>query len=387
MVAIEPAGTREEQHAEWSDYALTGPGTLAGRYLRRFWQPVQKAADLPAGQARPIRIMSEDFTLYRGEGGAAQVVAFRCAHRGTQLSTGWVEGDQLRCFYHGWKYDGSGQCVEMPAEDASFPPKVRIASYPTEEYLGLIWAYLGEGEPPPLRRFPQLEQETDDIIRTTIGGNLMPFNFVNNLENDPAHVPFVHRSTGFFQDVPQVESEETEYGSREHVSTASRGFIGFVHRVMPNTRLFTIPIPDGGWSEFMLWLVPEDDTHHRGYGVLMNHVTPESAPRFRERGAGKRWLPPNAAAINSTAAAILRGELRVDDVEDRAAIEMIQDVVSQWGQGAIRDRASERLGRSDKGVILLRKLWERELRALAQGRPLKDWTIPERMELSPTYHG
>jgi 5,5'-dehydrodivanillate O-demethylase len=88
---------------DYTDFAHVGPGTLAGRYLRRFWQPVYVAADLPPGWAKPLRILGEDFTLYRGEGGTAHVVAFRCAHRGTQLSTGWVEGDCLRCFYHGWK--------------------------------------------------------------------------------------------------------------------------------------------------------------------------------------------------------------------------------------------------------------------------------------------
>ncbi|MBM2812335.1 MAG: hypothetical protein HW416_3094 [Chloroflexi bacterium] len=78
---------------EWADFVHTGPGTLAGRYLRMFWQPVALSADLPAGRTIPIRIMSEDLTLYRGEGGGAHLLAFRCAHRGTQLSTGWVEGD------------------------------------------------------------------------------------------------------------------------------------------------------------------------------------------------------------------------------------------------------------------------------------------------------
>jgi len=84
--------------------------------MRSFWQPVYRAQDLAAGRALPLRIMSEDFTLYRGESGDPHLVAFRCAHRGTQLSTGWVEGDELRCFYHGWKYDGAGQCTEQPAE-------------------------------------------------------------------------------------------------------------------------------------------------------------------------------------------------------------------------------------------------------------------------------
>src|SRR5262247_1921665 len=124
MVAIEEKRPRQKKTAQPLDFARTGPATLAGRYMRLFWQPVCKSEDLQAGHAKPLRIMSEDFTLYRGETGVAHVVDFRCAHRGTQLSTGWVEGDNLRCFYHGWMYDGSGQCVEQPAEDASFRQKV-----------------------------------------------------------------------------------------------------------------------------------------------------------------------------------------------------------------------------------------------------------------------
>src|SRR5438552_4241412 len=91
------------------DFASSGPESLAGRYLRRYWQPVYAAGELPTGSARPLQVMNERFTLYRGESGLPQLVAFRCAHRGTQLSTGWVEGDDLRCLYHGWKYDSSGQ--------------------------------------------------------------------------------------------------------------------------------------------------------------------------------------------------------------------------------------------------------------------------------------
>src|SRR5436309_2897761 len=142
-----------------TDFARTGPGTLAGRFLRQTWQPVYRSEDLAPGVAKPIRIMSQDYTLYRGQSGAPYLLDARCAHRGTLLSTGWVEDDCIRCFYHGWRYDGAGQCVEQPAENESFASKVKIQSYPTQEYLGLVFAYLSDGEAPPFQRYPKLETE------------------------------------------------------------------------------------------------------------------------------------------------------------------------------------------------------------------------------------
>src|SRR5437870_956688 len=176
------------------DLYRTEPGSLAGRYLRSFWQPVYRAKDLPAGEAVPLRIMSEDFTLYRSQTGIPHVVAFRCAHRGTQLSAGWVENDCIRCFYHGWKYDASGQCVEQPGEDASFAAKIKIRSYPTEEYMGLIFAFLGDGAAPPFRRYADLDE--GGIIDVLLSED-WPCNYFNRLDNlgDPVHVPFTHRES------------------------------------------------------------------------------------------------------------------------------------------------------------------------------------------------
>ncbi|MDX1486015.1 MAG: Rieske 2Fe-2S domain-containing protein, partial [Alphaproteobacteria bacterium] len=134
------------------DLEPVGPGTPAGRYLRLFWQPVMRAKDLAPGRAKPLEILGEKFTIYRGADGAAHVVGYRCPHRGTPLSLGWVEGDGLRCRYHGWKFDCRGQCLEQPNEDRPFAEKVAMPSYPTEEYVGLIFAYLGEGAAPPFPR-------------------------------------------------------------------------------------------------------------------------------------------------------------------------------------------------------------------------------------------
>src|SRR5918995_1602966 len=102
----------------YADFVRTNADTLAGRFMRSFWHPIYRSKDLPAGRRVPVKIMGEEFTLYRGESGVAHLLAHRCAHRGTQLSVGRVEGDCIRCFYHGWKYESSGQCVEQPAEEA-----------------------------------------------------------------------------------------------------------------------------------------------------------------------------------------------------------------------------------------------------------------------------
>jgi len=93
-------------------------GTPGGRFMRRFWMAVCRSQDLTKRATKPIRIMSVDYALYRGESGRAHVIDYRCPHRGAQMHLGWVEGDDIRCIYHGWKYDCTGQCVEQPAEDS-----------------------------------------------------------------------------------------------------------------------------------------------------------------------------------------------------------------------------------------------------------------------------
>ena len=211
------------------NFVHTGPGTLAGRYLRRFWQPVYVSEQLRTGQAAPIRIMSEDFTLYRGASGVPYGVDFRCAHRGTQLSIGWVEGDCIRCFYHGWKYDGTGQCVEHPAENESFASKVKIRNYPTQDYLG-------KGAPPPLPRYPQLEAEGT----LEVGSYVRQCNYFSTLENgvDQVHVPFTHAKSNFTKfglnwDIPKITAEETEYGVAMY-GTRANGVSRVNHYLMPN---------------------------------------------------------------------------------------------------------------------------------------------------------
>jgi 5,5'-dehydrodivanillate O-demethylase len=372
---------------ELFDSQRTGPGTLGGRYLRMFWHPIARIQDLTLGRAVPIRIMSEDYTLYRGEGGAAHVVAFRCAHRGTQLSTGWVEGDEIRCFYHGWKYGPDGQCTEQPAEPEPFCQRIKIRSCPVQEYLGLFFAYFGEGEPPPLPRYPDFE--LDDAREVNI--YVRRCNFFNHLDNDTVHTWFVHRRPGhdyleWSGKVPLSAAEEDEFGIIERTVHPS-GRVGIGHRGMPNIQLRK-QAPDDKASprdeNTVAWNVPIDDESH-----LMIQVDITLNPNQAARPTGAEgWVDPDELSKS-----VLAGDFQIHDLApSRAIVDLgggrvtdlvkLQDSVTQIGQGRIAERAAEHLGRTDGRVILLRKLWERELQALAEGRPLKQWQYTERLMAS-----
>ena len=371
-----------ESHGEM-DFVRTGPGTVAGRYLRRFWQPVYVSENLKAGQAVPIQIMSEKFTLYRGAGGIAHVVDFRCAHRGTQLSVGWVEQDCIRCFYHGWKYDGTGQCVEQPAEDAAFAQKVKIRSWPVHEYLGLIFAFLGDGAAPQFPAYPELEEE-GVLDVSTYSRNC---NYFSTLENgvDQVHVPFTHAKSAFTTfglnwDIPKITAEETDYGVAMY-GTRKNGVARINHYIMPNI-LYIKGSPDdakSGWREAFAWRVPIDDVSHHSFNIGLVHVTGAAAEKFRERQRQQQAAIAKLTSTRAMADAVLAGKISVHDIEERPDIVNIQDNVAQEGQGAIADREHEQLGRSDAAVILVRKIWQRELSALKEGKSLKQWRRTARL--------
>lgn len=362
--------------ADHLDFAHIGPGTLAGRFMRRFWQPIFRAADLDAGKPVRVQVLNEFFTLYRGAGGAPHLLVDRCPHRQTALSLGWVEGDALRCFYHGWLFDGAGQCVQQPAERASFAAKVCVPSYPVEEYLGLIFAYLGEGAAPEFPRFPELE-EADGVRIVNL--HPVPCNYFQRIENDldEVHVHFVHRvstSSYGFDELPDIIVDETDYGILRTgvrrgggANVASRS----AHWMMPNVHFVDLPpTPDNpDWTVHLAWRVPVTDESMTTYTVSLRRA---AAGDGREQA--RKPIDPDPLTLSEE---ILAGRMRVQDIDPAyRGLFIVQDNVALAGQGRITDRSKDWLGQSDKGVILLRKLWARELKALADGKPLKQWRRP-----------
>ncbi|HTI88726.1 MAG TPA: Rieske 2Fe-2S domain-containing protein [Alphaproteobacteria bacterium] len=372
------------------DFAHIGPGTLAGRYMRRFWHPILRSSGLVVGRPVRVHVLGEYFTAYRGENGVARLLEDRCPHRQTSLFLGWVAGDNIRCFYHGWEFDGSGQCVRQPAEKDNFAAKVCIRSYPVREYLGLIFAYLGEGEPPEFRRFPELEDTDCD---TAVHSHPVPCNFFQRVENDldELHVHFVHSvtaSTIGLDEMPEVKVSETDYGIRREGHRTGKGtnLTRIGHFMMPNISMVDLPPSPSHpfWTVTVSWRVPNDDENMTTFAIRLQHR--ETGKAGGERPRHERKLDPDPIKLTED---ILAGKLRVQDLDPAyPGLFMVQDNLALAGQGRIVDRSRDRLGQSDRGVILLRKLWARELRALENGEPLKEWRRPAtRLDLAVTTVG
>jgi 5,5'-dehydrodivanillate O-demethylase oxygenase subunit len=359
---------------EQLDFVHTGPGTLAGRYLRRYWQPIYLSDKLAKATIVPIRILGEDLALYRGESGKAHVVANECRHRLTRLSTGWVEGDTIRCRYHGWRYDESGQCVEQPAEPKPFCASVqKLASYPTHEAHGFIFAYLGEGEAPAFRPLPGLEDGAREDWTVCPSVEMIPCNYFQSAENimDDVHVNFSHRghlvNTTSRPYVPtKVTARETPFGLTHFLDRGER--TDRLHFIMPNRCFLAHPLRSARdnkpfWFKALFWYVPIDDESHLHFLIMVYHT------KRRER--------PEGTPVHEEIQAILAGRKSWEAVANHPNIIRIQDGVAICGQGKIEDRTRERLGTSDAAVILLRRLWKRELGLLAAGRPVTQFGAPD----------
>jgi 5,5'-dehydrodivanillate O-demethylase len=356
------------------DFVHTGPGTLAGRYLRRYWQPVFVADKLPKGRIVPLKILGEELALYRGDSGQARLISNECPHRLTRLHIGWIEGETLRCRYHGWRFDESGQCVEQPAEPSPFCDRVKkLASYPTHEACGLIFAYMGEGAPPAFRPLPGLEEGVKEGWTISPSAEMIPCNYFQSAENimDDVHVNFAHRdhlvNTAARPFIPtKTWGEETSFGLTQFQQRGEH--TDKIHFIMPNQcflahQLRTARDNKPFWFKALFWYVPIDDESHYHFLIMVYHT--------------KRRDRPEATPIHEEIEAILAGRKTWADVANHPNIIRIQDGVSICGQGKIEDRSREQLGRSDAALVMLRRMWRSQLEALAEERPLKEFGTPD----------
>lgn len=344
-----------------------GRGTPMGELLRRYWHPVGLSSHATT-TPREVRILGEDLVLFRDRMNRPGLLYNRCCHRGTTLYYGRVEERGIRCCYHGWLFDVQGHCVEQPCEPeggAAHRGKVRQPWYPVEERYGLIFAYMGPPEKKPLLpRFDALEEldegEFIDVDDTSIGsggGVIAPCNWLQHYENvvDPFHVPVLHGTfsgtqfTPMMNLMPEVQFETTERGVKVFSKRQLEGGKE-MHRttevVLPTLRVVPNPyVGKYGRVESIGWTVPIDDTHYRIY----------TAGRVTRKG---EMLPKAPDAATRPGWSEMTPEQRRDFPNDWEA---------QVGQGPITLHSEEHLATSDRGIVMLRRMLQRQLDAIARG--------------------
>jgi 5,5'-dehydrodivanillate O-demethylase len=339
-------------HEENVLFTSVGPGTPMGEVLRRYWHPVG-CSEFVTTKPQRVKVMGEELLLYRGAGGATHLMQLRCAHRSLALDYGRVEGDCIRCPYHGWLYDATGRCLEQPAEPegSSFKEKVRLTTYRTQEYSGIVWGYLGPEPAPLLPLFDVLRMEdgVKDVTVQNINANW--FNHVENIV-DISHLAWLHGYTfpAYGGKKVTYHWERTPYGANnvmliDGIDDTHISCYGF-----PTINRFALPPVDksGELVRSMIFRVPVDDASTLNYFV--------------------RFYPSPRRVLNTSRIHVKLGEytplatdwwgINVND-QDRMAVEQ---------QGVIADRPNEHLGVSDGGIIQMRQMMRESLAAVAAGR-------------------
>jgi phenylpropionate dioxygenase-like ring-hydroxylating dioxygenase large terminal subunit len=371
-----------------SDEELTevGPGTACGEYLRRFWQPLamsEELKDLPLLR----RILGEDLVLFRDKGGRVGLVHRNCPHRRASLEFGVCEDRGIRCCYHGWQFDVDGRILEAPGQpdgvEARLKATVALGAYPTHEYKGLIFAYLGPPEEKPA--FPVYDTlEIPDQIMTPYKA---PFacNWLQVLDAilDPIHTSFLHARISrqqFSEGLSALGAIKFYERPSGYLGTFTRrvGDYAWVRTnelVLPNfTQAGAALAADGtrsryfGRTDFSRWVVPVDDEATVCYAWAM----------FGERADPPEYNTSEGAQL------IEQGELFDRTYEERQRFP--GDLEATEGMGRITEHEKENLVPSDRGIVLYRKRLRRLCRALEHGerpaQPTDLWANPV-----PTYGG
>ncbi len=353
--------TQEENDA----LTQVGPGTPMGAVLRHYWYPVAMARELDEFPVKQIRLLGENWAVFKTENGDYGIVDERCPHRGASLVYGIVDEDGLRCGYHGWKFDTEGTCVDILAEPDS-SPKFRescsVRSGEAQELGGMVWAWVGEGDAPEL---PRYEAYVMDGVRD-IGHSMLPCNWLQIMENavDPYHVEALHGNYFEFiakwQDIPMPSA----FGGNKHEKVA---FDNFEHGIIKRRLLVGQSEEDDDWKighplvfPYKMWVggngvfqmqirVPVDDTHT--HMIFYTVHAPEGGE-----------LPEDPPCVDYEYEWIRDdGTYIVDYIEG-------QDIMAWVTQGEIADRTAEKITKSDVGVIACRRMFKDQIDAVNEGR-------------------
>jgi phthalate 4,5-dioxygenase oxygenase subunit len=357
----------------------TGPGTPMGQMFRRYWMPALLAEELPDNDCPPVRVklLSERLLAFRDSQGRCGLIDEFCAHRGVSLWFGRNEDCGLRCSYHGWKYDVTGQCTEVPSEpeESGFAQKIKLKNYPLIELGGVLWTYMG----PPETQPPQPEWEFATVPRThTISTKrLQECNWLQALEGgiDSSHVSFLHRADlnrdPLFRNArgnqynlsdlrPVFEVAESPgglyIGARRNADNGNY-YWRITQWVMPN---FTMIPPRGGHSLHGHFWVPIDDENCWTWSYEYHPTRPlteEEVTAVREgKGVHAKSDPKTYRPVANKDNDYLMDRVAQKAGRTFSGVEGfgMQDGSLQESMGPIVDRAKENLVGTDNGIIMAR---------------------------------
>ena len=346
-----------------------GPGTRMGNLLRRYWYPVAALADFEQRWTRRVRLLGEDLVLFKDRTGRFGLLEEQCPHRRASLYYGMPTEHGIRCPYHGWHLDAAGRCVDQPNEEKpeALKGKVLTTSYPVESMGGLIWAYLGPRPAPILPRFDGFVAE--NAIRIC-GRTLLPANWLQIMENsvDPIHTEWLHGH--HYQFLKEQEGVELAI-SRHHVKVA---FDEFEYGIIKRRLLEGQSEDSDDWRVGHPLIFPNmlsvgnGDQHSRSYNFQIRVPVDDTNTLNFWYVA---YVPPAGAKVlqhllERTPAYEVpykdeQGEFIVDFVEG-------EDMMAWVTQGAIADRTRESLGTTDSGLVVFRRMLEREMEKVERGK-------------------
>ncbi len=369
----------------------TGPSTDMGRMFRSYWIPALLAEELEENGGAPVRIklLSERLIAFRDSTGRYGLMDEFCAHRGVSLWFGRNEDGGLRCPYHGWKYDVSGQCVEVPSEseESGFCKKIKLTSYPLIKVGDILWTYMG----PPDRRPPEPEWEFALVPaeQTFTSKRLQECNWLQAMEGgiDSSHVSWLHRDN-LNSDPLFKGAKGNQYNLSdskpvfEVVDHAGGLFIGarrnaengnYYWRITPWVMpSFTMVPPRGDHPVHGHFWIPIDDESCWAWSFDYHPVralTHEERKAMKNgKGIHVEYVPgtfrPNANKDNDYL--IDRSAQKSGETYSGVHGIAMQDAAMQESMGPIVDRTKENLVSTDNGIIMARHRLIKAARALAE---------------------
>jgi phthalate 4,5-dioxygenase oxygenase subunit len=369
----------------------TGPDTPMGNLLRRYWIPALLSSELPDPDCAPVRVklLCERLIAFRDTSGRIGLMDEFCAHRGVSLWFGRNEDDGLRCPYHGWKYDVSGRCTEVPSEPAAsgYCRKIKLRSYPCVELGDVVWAYLGPGElKPPL---PNFEWAMVPSGQRFVSKRIEDCNYLQAMEGgiDSSHVSFLHRHdlrSDPLHVSPGAELMRETHARFEVVETPGGMVIGVRRPAGPGLLYWRITqwimpfhsmIPPYGDNALNghAW-VPIDDEHCVSW-CMTHHPTRELTDHelatMRDGGGIHVKLIPGTfrPVVNKDNDYMIdRAAQRANQTYSGVKGIAMQDAAVQESMGPIQDRSKENLVSTDNGVIMARVRLQKAALAVQQGR-------------------